>query len=491
MTITRYGDIYRFDAQPWAPTRLTPPLTEGAFLSDGPRLIALVERHYRVASDSAAEGSLMVLDDWQRALLCHVLERYPLDWHVERLRGRLRFRQVVISMGRQNGKSLLGAIFALYGLLQHVAGPNVISVAKSVEQANVVYSRVEFAVRRDPDLIKRLSPSGTRGIKRRDFTGIYEVKPSLEEGLQSVPITLCVADELHLSRPAMWDSIVQGQRAQLDALVVGITTAGDAKSKLLKRLYERGDREIDAEQPGRFGFFVWEAPEGATLDTPGALEAANPSVACGRVDRETAIDDLRDQPEPDIQRYALNRFVASSTQWLAMRDWRPLGGRRLEPTPTDLVVGITRTDAWQYATIAAATKDHSAATITTELLASLVKPNLDQVVAIAADLAGRYPCTFVVRSEQSDIGKALRTAGHDVWILTQNEYAQASARLQSAVARRAVHHANDALVTAQLPLTRKAGAGRLWYADGGDAVTATILAVHIADTKPERTEQLF
>ena len=39
------------------------------------------------------------------------LKRYPLDWHVERLRGRLRFRQLVISMGQQNGKSLLGAIF--------------------------------------------------------------------------------------------------------------------------------------------------------------------------------------------------------------------------------------------------------------------------------------------------------------------------------------------------------------------------------------------
>lgn len=480
------GEVLVFDGQAWAPVRFTPPLRPD-FVTDGDRLIKLVERHYRLP-----DGRLLVLDGWQKTLIRHMLERYPADWPVVELRGRLRYRQLVVSMGRQNGKSILGAVLAVWGLLQHVMAPMVIGTARSVEQANTIYARVEFAVRHDAKLMARLKPSGTRGIRKRDGSGQYLLKPSLDEGLQSVPITLCLADELHLTKPAMWDSVVTGQRAQPDALIAGITTAGDSASILLKRLYEQGEEAIAGGRE-RFGFFLWEAPEGATLHTPGAVESANPAVACGRIPLAQVLSDELGKPEPDIQRYTLNRFVAASTTWLPMPTWRQRAGQI--PEAAEQVYAIARTGGWEHATITATAKLDGR--LYTQLAASLVRPDLDQLIAMCSHLAGLGPATFAMDSAgMSTLGKALRDAGYEVWILTQNEMCQASATAWRVITQDAMRHAGDQLLAAQMPYAKRINTGESWRVTGkgphdADAVLATIIGLHVADVKPAKTLQLF
>lgn len=480
------GEVLAFNGQVWAPVRFTPPLRPD-FVTDGDRLIKLVERHYRLP-----DGRLLVLDDWQKVLIRHLLERYPNDWPVVELRGRLRYRQIVVSMGRQNGKSILGAVFAIWGLIQHVLAPTVVGTARSVEQANTIYGRVEFAVRHDAKLLARLKPSGTRGIRRRDGSGQYLLKPSLDEGLQSVPITLCLADELHLTKPAMWDSVVTGQRAHPDALVIGITTAGDSASVLLKRLYEQGESAI-AGANERFGFFLWEAPEGSTLDTPGAVEAANPAVACGRIPLAQVLSDERGKPEPDIQRYTLNRFVAASTTWLPMPTWRGRAG--VIPDDDDQVYAINRTDGWQFATITATSKRDGQ--LYTQIVASLVRPDRDSLLSICRHLASRGPATFAMDSAtMSSLGKALKDEGYDVWILTQNEMCQASATAWRVITQAAMTHAGDQLLAHQMPHAKRINTGESWRVTGrgphdADAVLSTVIGLHVADVKPAKALQLF
>ena len=121
----------------WQPTRYTQPLSED-FPTDGDRLIELVE----LAWVSPENPKGIVLDEWQKWLLRHLLERYPDDHEDPNKAGRLRYRQVVVSLGRQNGKSVLGAILGLYGLLLHEVGPEVLSIASSVDQARIIYNRV-------------------------------------------------------------------------------------------------------------------------------------------------------------------------------------------------------------------------------------------------------------------------------------------------------------------------------------------------------------
>ena len=76
------------------PTRYTKPLSPN-FDTDGDKLIELVN----IAWKSPENPNGMQLDEWQSWLLRAILERYPADHPY--YPGRLRYRQVVISMGRQ------------------------------------------------------------------------------------------------------------------------------------------------------------------------------------------------------------------------------------------------------------------------------------------------------------------------------------------------------------------------------------------------------
>ncbi len=482
----------RFAGQVWAPTAYTKPLSDRP-VSDGPRLIALIERHWRLPG-----GARLQLDDWQKAGLCHILERYPADWPVARLRGRLRYRQVVWSMGRQNGKSIIGAVLSLYGLLQHVQGPSVVGVATSVEQANVVYDRAKYAVRNDPHLNRVLKATGTRGIVRRDGAGQYAVKPALEEGLQSVPITLCIADELHLSKVSMWDSIVNGQRAQPDGLLVGITTAGDESSLLLKRLYKQGYAAIDAGQDDlerqRFGFFLWEAPEGCSIDNDADIAAANPAIACGRIEVATVRSDIRDLPEVDQLRYTFNRFVAAINSWLPMQKWRDSGTGGI-PAGAGTVFSIARTQNWEYASITGTAKVDGK--LHTELVASIVRPSGDKLARLCEHLADTSGVFAMEGSQLGALGKHLKARGCEVWALSETEIKAASAAAYASIVTGRVTHAADPLLTRQMPIAQRKNVGEGWRlspadsADHVDAVMATIIGLHVADTRPETTLQLF
>ncbi len=84
-------------------------------------------------------------------------------------------------------------------------------------------------------------------------------------------------------------------------MVFGITTAGDESSILLKDLYETGAKSV-ASDPSleRFGFFEWSAPEARVPESDEELleylKAANPALACGRIDSENVLSDVRAMP---------------------------------------------------------------------------------------------------------------------------------------------------------------------------------------------------
>ena len=487
-------DGLTFTGAPWAPTIWTPPLTPD-FATDGPRLSALLQRHYRLNDGTTG---LVRLDPWQAALFTHCLERFPADWPDARLRGRPRYRQIVVSVARQNGKSLIAAGFGLYGLLQHIRAPNVVGVATKVETANIVYSRVKHAIDNDPALSQRLRATGTRGITFRGKPGKYVVRPAAAEGVQSEPVTFGIIDELHLLQPIMWDSLVTGQRANPAAVCVGITTAGDASSRLLQRLYERGRAAVaDPASDPRFGFFVWQGPDGADLDNDAHIAAANPAVACGRISPDDIRTDSTGKPSAEVQRYTFNRFVKAIDAVLPLDGWRD--GLRTTPPPAadTITFGVARTPTWSAAAIVAAwpTDDGQ---LWTETVAVIDRADLDKVATACRALRRTYPHALWVMPAATmlDLAKQLRADGAaDVRALTSTETANASASTYAAIAAGRLLHPDD-LITQQLPTVRKtATSGGAWRitpgASDAHAVEAMIAATYIADTTTAAPLQLF
>jgi phage terminase large subunit-like protein len=433
------------------------------------------------------------LDEWQKWLLIHALERYPNDYFDKAKAGRLRWRQLVISLGRQNGKSFLAAILGVYGLLLHELGPTVISIASSADQARIIYRRV-LHVATQTSLGKYFKKATEyRGIVTADGSGTYDVKAAKEAALQGVTISLCLFDELHLANKGMWPAAVLGTSSRRDGITLGITTAGDETSETLKELYALGNEAIAGTDPDleRFGFFVWEAPEGAEVLDPQAIYAANPAVAAGRIPIDRVLADLAIIPEHEARRYRLNQFVSGSkTSWLPIEHYHKTADHGIT-TLEGITLAVSITGRWEYATITAAKRNGDI--IETEIVASLVQPNEGILYAELVELYRRYSAyAIVMNSNQlSNIQKRLKQNGYTLYALWGKELADAHANVYQLYVQGKISHANDPLLTAQMPRAVPYYSGDKWVlraADSSgeiDALLSHVYAVHIAATRQE------
>ena len=492
----------------WHPNRCTPTLTgdEETFTTDGDRLLAVVDEHW-----VTAEAFGFVLDAWQRWLIRRILETYPPDWPDVAMRGKLRYRQVVISVGRQNGKSVIGAVLAFYFTAMHVRGPRVVGLASVESQAKIVYDRLKYVVDENPVIGRELRATGTRGISSRSLGGMYKTLPSKEETAQGEPISGCLYDELHLGNSGLWDAIVKGQTARDNSLMVGITTAGDDDSLLLKRLYLDGDGAI-AGNDERFGFFVWESItekfDKTYVPTEADVIAANPAVACGRVSLAVAMSDaLKTWRAPKdekgvtgrdrVIRYTLNRFVDGSVDaWVSSALFNALVGDTSALQDGEVVYGIERTEDWRAATITAAAKRDGELVV--EVVATITDPTHAMLVTACRRLATRGRSTFVVLADSlKALGKELRDEhGLRVWILGATEVQEACAGAAGLVQRGALVHAGDPIVRYQSARAKRRTSGDGWRVSRSlsssdvDSVYSMIAALYVAEIQPELSMDL-
>ena len=477
------------------PECYTRPLSPD-FPSAGDALLRLVDAAWRLP-----DGSPLVLDEWQRWLIRSVLEVYP-EGHPQA--GQLRYRQVVVSVPRQAGKSLLGAIFGLYGLLREPGGL-VIGLASSAAQANIIFGRTLGVIRDSPALSSRFSrTTETRGITSTDGTR-YLIKPSSSAAVQGLDVTVGLFDELHIAKPELWGDAVTGTAARRNGLVLGLTTAGDPDSELLLRLYEQG--EAAAEDPEtRFGFFRWQAPEARVPETDDEkrayLIAANPAIECGRLDVETALSDMRGLPDQEILRYRYNRMLADRVAaFLDMPTWASLARPEHEPMPTEgvLVFGVDMTPERSWGSIVAARKTEDG-TIHTELVASIPQPTTEGLVAILEQLYAAHAPTYITADGYAAlkplIGE-LRMRGIPVWAGSHADAIASASDLYARAKHKTLTHADDALLTLQLSRTVRKNVGdqfRISRTDSSveiDAVLALALAVYIADTAQDTPVQVW
>lgn len=457
--------------EPWPPPRFSPPLSV-----DHDSLWRRFEGVFQIAWRQAMGYTL---DAAQCALLHAVTELRP--------DGKLRFRQVLISMARQNGKTEIAAALGLLVMLWKSVG-YVVGIATSREQANLVYDRTMQVIRQNAALSGRFSVTATRGI-RSNTGGRYEIKPAKSAALQGLPIDLGLVDEVHLVEHSLWTDLLNGTGGRDNSIIVGITTAGDEDSALLKHLYKLAET---GDAGDSFGHFIWEAPEARVPEDDETLARylalASPGVASGRRDVATLIGDVRTMPEVDVVRYQLNRFVAASAAFISADKWlataRPAGESFPQGRP---VFAVDQTPGAGYATVTANLKVDG---IThTELVASIVNPRFEQLLDICVRLASHSPAGYIVDGYAlRDLGMELRKRGLSCRIASQGDVVNASSLLYAKVARRELRHGGDRLLSVQMPRTVRKNVGeafRISKKDSSveiDGVMATALGVFAAET---------
>jgi phage terminase large subunit-like protein len=426
------------------------------------------------------------LDEWQVWLLRHLLERYPADHPNPDLAGRLRYRSCVVSVPRQSGKSLIGAILGLWGVAMR--NGQSLSLASNTEQAMVIYSRVLQTIMGNPELKEMFKKTTERrGIVSADGLSRYDVRPAKESSLQGLRVDTVLADELHIWKKGMWTAVVQGTAASPDGIVIGITTAGDATSETLIDLYKQGERSVNGDPAlERFGFFCWEAPEGSEIDGD-AILASNPAVECGRIPLERVLGDLATIPEHEARRYRLNQFISGvSESWLPMPVFHANAGHGIGDL-TGSVLSVSVNAKLDFGTIAAAKKNGDK--VETELVASLVNPSENRLYDLLTTLYKKHGCSAIVIDGNSmpSLQKRLKNSSYPLWQLWSKEVAAACSTTFALFQQNKIEHANDPLLIAQTPRGVARYVGENWYlsrkASLGDidAVLATILATYVAN----------
>lgn len=256
-------------------------------------------------------------------------------------RGRLdplfRFRRTIILVARQNGKSTLSQVLALF--FMYVLGTRMIlGTAQDLDTAEEVWQgAVDLATEEGedgeplrPDLYHDVGKIALRNGKR-SFELVsgarYRVKAANRKAGRGLSAELTMLDELreHLTWDA-WAAITKTTNARPQALIVGLSNAGDAASVVLAYLRKAAHRALgdpdgicDDEEPeipvelleddefdeddlledadwDTLGIFEWSAAPGCSKHDRDGWAQANPSLGY-TISERTIAGDAKSDPE--------------------------------------------------------------------------------------------------------------------------------------------------------------------------------------------------
>lgn len=232
----------------------------------------------KVAEVAAALG--LELLPWQRLVL---------DVALEHVQGRLCYRDVVVSVPRQAGKSVLLLTVIIHRLLaSHCAA---VYGAQSRLEARQKMLLDWWPMIRRSSLSKLFDVSratGQESIYALGGTGSRcRVISADETAAHGVTVSLGVLDEAwslnETAEQAVRPALVTRSNAQLWVC----STAGPAKSLWWRDRVETGRGAVESGRTSGLCYFEWSAEPGADLTDPAVLREFHPAI-----DRTIAIDTI-------------------------------------------------------------------------------------------------------------------------------------------------------------------------------------------------------
>lgn len=317
----------------------------------------------------------ITLRPWQKFVLLHGLELDPRtvpgrpEFDPSTPPQRLydyRFRQVVVLVARQNGKTVVMNLLGLWRLFADGAS-EILSSAQNLSNAERALKDSFKLAKNTPVLAKYLPYRNERGnwvpymrmVNGGKQIELASVPPGLENALdiagampawyvvaaggagRSYSSDLAMLDELRQHHTSeMWDAIEPTTKERPRNQIWTFSNAGDARSVVLKRLRNLALKAIEEGTTDRekLCLMEWSAEQERTIFDPDGWYEANPSLGWGNATEEdmaalarAALDP--EDPEADESSFRTEymcQWVESvepgkftSAQWEALAD--PLG----------------------------------------------------------------------------------------------------------------------------------------------------------------------
>lgn len=259
-------------------TYIVQGLERGEFYFDpklANRAIRFIETFCRHHEGALAPG-MIILELWQKALI-------SVLFGVVDESGARQFREVLIVMGRKNGKTLLAAAISVYcAFMDGEYGARIYFAAPKLEQAGLCFDAFYQMVSKDEELSKMIK-------KRRSDIYIEEsnssAKPIAFNAKKSdgLNILLCVADEA-----ASWagdaglkfyEVLKSSFGARRQPMLITITTAGYVNDGLYDELMKRSTAVLKGtSKERRLAPFLYIIDDPKKWNDINELRKSNPNL---------------------------------------------------------------------------------------------------------------------------------------------------------------------------------------------------------------------
>ena len=284
-------------------------------MTEGERVIRFIEKVCRVPEGTKV-GQKLVLADFQKDFIRAIYDN-PAGT-----------RRAYLAIARKNGKSALIACL----LLVHLVGPKavlnsqIVSGARSRDQAALVFNLAAKMVQLNPELAKRVRvvPSGKRliGLTMNTEYKALAAEGTTAHGLSPVLAILDEAGQVKGPQDDFIDAITTAQGAHEEPLLIAISTQAPTDADLFSVWLDDAERSEDPSIVSH----VYTAPEGCELDDREAWKAANPALGLFRslrdVEEQAAQAQRMPASENTFRVLTLNQRVNMASPFVSPGVWK-------------------------------------------------------------------------------------------------------------------------------------------------------------------------
>lgn len=251
-------------------------LEEGLFTFDQKKANKAIKFIETFCHHCEGRNDLLKLELWQKAIVSAMFGIIGKD-------GNRQFREVVIVVGRKNGKSIFAAALANYALfVDGEYGARIFCVAPKLDQANIIYSAIWQTVAAEPEM-KRL-------IRRRKSDYYVE---STNSSVQKIAFnakksdgfnpSFTVCDEI-ASWPGanglkQYEVMKSALGARRQPIILSISTAGYENEGIYDELFKRSTRFLlgDSKEK-RLLPFLYTIDDAEKWNDINELRKSNPNL---------------------------------------------------------------------------------------------------------------------------------------------------------------------------------------------------------------------
>ena len=310
--------------------KITAGLRDGLFYFDAVKANRAIEFIENFCHHCEGRDDLITLELWQKSTVSLIFGIVDDD-------GLRIFREVIIIMGRKNGKSLLAsAIIAYTTYLDGEYGAKVYCLAPKLEQAAIVYENFYKMVQREPELLELAAKRRSDVYLELTNTTIRPLAFNAKKSDGFNP-HLTVCDEI-ASWPAeqglkQYEVMKSALGARKQPLILSISTAGYVNDGPYDELIKRATAVLQgSSEERRLLPILYMIDDVAKWDDLDELRKANPNMGVS-VSADFFLEEIA------IARNSLSKRAEFMTKYANVKQSSTQAW-----LPYDVVDGVTRED---------------------------------------------------------------------------------------------------------------------------------------------------